>query len=245
MWAAADLEGTAPPAFTPSPFNQQVVGMTRLDASVFASTNFLIGISDVRGDGRPDYRYHARVLYADSVSPTRVGVNGGVVTLHGTGFAPGLTASVGSTGTNLLAISAGQLTIAAPARADGLQNITVTDAVSGASTSMTGVLTYGAADSDNIVLLNGANPQTPAGVQASNPVSVRVLAADGVTPIHGATIGWTATNGVQLSACGGAVSCSVSTDQNEMLRPGSRRRLREWQRSRRRWHPVCILLRKR
>jgi len=63
-------------------------------------------------------------------------------------------------------------------------------------------------------LLNGANPSTPVGVQAANPVSVRVLASDGVTPVGGATVGWIGTNGVQLSACSGASACSVITDQN-------------------------------
>jgi hypothetical protein len=45
-------------------------------------------------------------------------------------------------------------------------------------------------------------------------MSVRVLASDGVTPVVGATIGWSGTNGVQISACGGASSCSAITDQN-------------------------------
>jgi hypothetical protein len=212
MWAASDPPGTAPPAFTPSPFNQTIYGMTRLDAQVSTTTNFLIGISDVRGDGRPDYRYHAYVLYADSVSPARVGANGGAVTVHGTGFSTALTAAVGSTAAVPLAASAGQMTIAAPARGDGLQSITITDPVSGASSVMTNVLTYGAAASDNIVLLGGINPSTPVGTQAPNPVSVRVLAADGVTPVSGATVGWSASNGLQLSACGGASSCSVLSD---------------------------------
>ena len=79
---------------------------------------------------------------------------------------------------------------------------------------MTGALTYGAAASDNIILLNGANPSTPVGVQAANPVSIRVVTSDGVTPVSGATIGWSGTNSVQLSACSGASSCSVITDQN-------------------------------
>ena len=214
MWAASDPEGTPPPAFTPGPFNQQSLDMTRLDASVLTSANFLIGISDVRGDGRPDYRYHARVLYADSVSPARVGIGGGAVTVSGTGFAPGLVATIGATSATQLAISAGQITLAAPAHSDGLQNISLTDPVSGAATSMSGVLLYGAADSDNLVLLNGSNPTTLVGVQAANPVSVRVLAADGVTPVSGATVGWSANNGAQLSACSGATACSITTDQN-------------------------------
>jgi len=45
-------------------------------------------------------------------------------------------------------------------------------------------------------------------------MSVRVLAADGVTPVSGATIGWSAASGMQLSICSGASSCSVATDQS-------------------------------
>lgn len=215
MWAASDPQGTPPPAFTTSPFNQIVAGMTRLDAQVAISSNFLIGISDVRGDGRPDYRYHAHVLYADSVSPARVSVNGGVVTVQGTGFAPGLNAAIGSSTAAQFAVSGSQMLLAAPAHSDGPQNITIADPVSGASSVMTSALTYGAAATDNIVLLgNGLNPPTPVGTQATNPVTVRVLAADGVTPVSGATVAWSATNGVQLSTCGSAPSCSVTSDQS-------------------------------
>ncbi len=214
MWTASDPQGTAPPAFTPSPFNQNIDGLTRLDAQVNTTSAFLIGISDVRGDGRPDYLYHAYVLYADSVSPARVGVNGGVVTVQGIGFYPGLTAAIGSTAVTPLAVSANQMILLAPAYPDGLQNITLSDPVSGGSSVMTGALTYGAAATDTIVLLGGANPPTPVGTQAENPVSVRVLASDGVTPVSGATIAWSASNGLQLSACAGATFCSVTSDQN-------------------------------
>jgi hypothetical protein len=214
LWAASDPQGTAPPAFTPSPFNQSTFGLTRLDAQVNSSSSFLIGISDVRGDGRPDYLYQAYVLYSDSVTPARVGVNGGAVTLQGTGFYEGLTTAIGSTAVTPLAVSAGQMILPAPAFPDGMQNITVSDPVSGGSSVMTGALTYGAAASDSLLLLNGANPPTPVGTQATNPVSVRVLAADGVTPVNGATIAWSANSAVELSACAGASSCSVTTDQN-------------------------------
>jgi len=215
MWVASDLQGAAPPAFTPSPFNQPTFGLTRLDAQVNTSANFLIGISDVRGDGRPDYLYHAYLLYADSVTPARVGVNGGAVTLQGTGFYQGLTATIGSAAVTPLAVSAAQMILPAPAYPDGVQNITVSDPVSGGSSVMTGALTYGATASDILLLIGGgSNPPTPVGTQATNPVSVRVLAADGVTPVNGATIAWSANNGVQLSACAGISACSVTSDQN-------------------------------
>ncbi|MGO9085762.1 MAG: IPT/TIG domain-containing protein [Candidatus Sulfotelmatobacter sp.] len=214
MWAASDPQGTAPPAFTPSAFNTITFGLTRLDAQVSTSTSFLVGISDLRGDGRPDYRYQAQVLYADSVSPPRIGVGGGAVTVSGTGFAPGLGASVGSAAATVLAADAGQMVLAAPANSDGTQSITISDPATGSSSSMTNVLTYGAAASDNLILLNGHNSPTPVGAQATYAVIVQVLASDGVTPVGGATIGWSATNSVQLSACSGASSCTVATDLN-------------------------------
>lgn len=214
MWAASDPQGTPPPTFTSSPFNQPIFGMTRLDTQVLASGNFLVGISDYRGDGRPDYRYHAHVLYGDSLFPSRVSVSGGAFTIQGTGFGPGLTATIGAITVSQLAVSAGQMTIVAPATADGPQNVIVTDPVSGSSTTMTGALTYGAAASDSLVLLYGLNPSTPVGTQATHPVSVRVLASDGITPVSGATVAWSTTNSVQLSACGGASSCAALSDQD-------------------------------
>ena len=214
MWAATDSHGTPAPAFTSSAFNTVIPGLTRLDAQVSTSANFLIGISDMRGDGRPDYHYQAQVLYADSVSPPRISVSGGAVAVQGTGFPQGISATVGGVPAAPLAIYAGQMLFAAPPFGDGVQSITIIDPATGGSTTMTNALTYGAAASDTIVLLGGLNPSTPVGAQAPNPVSVRVLAADGVTPVSGATIGWTASNAPQLSACGSASSCAVTTDQS-------------------------------
>ncbi len=215
MWAASDPEGTPPPAFASSAFNQTVFGMTRLDAQVGTSSNFLIGVSDIRGDGRPDYHYHAHVLYADSIFPARISVNGGIVTVRGTGFGPGLTAAISNAAATQFAVSAGQMLLGAPAHADGTQNITISDPVTGAASAMTGAITYGAAATDTIGLLgNGLNSSTAVGTQAMNPVTVRVLASDGVTPVSGATVAWSATDNVQLSACGGASSCSVTSDQS-------------------------------
>jgi hypothetical protein len=214
MWDASDPEGTAAPAFTPAPFNQSTFAVTRLDAQLLASTSYLIGISDLRGDGRPDYRYHAHVLYADSVSPARIGIAGGPISIRGTGFSSGFGASVGVTAATQLLVSPAQMILAAPPRSDGPQDITITDAITGASTQMTAALLYGAAASDNIVRISGTNPPAIVGAQAANSMTVRVLAADGITPVSGATIGWSASNSLQLSACGGTSACSVATDQN-------------------------------
>jgi len=214
IWAASDPEGTASPAFTLSPFNTSIFGLTRLDAQIGTPTNFLIGIADLRGDGRPDYHYQAHVLYADSVSPSRISAAGGAVTVEGTGFAPGFTANIGSALATPLAVSAGRMILAAPAATDGPQTITITDPSTESSTAMSDALTVGAAATDTIVLLSALNPSTPVGAQAPHPVAVRVLAADGVTPVAGATIGWTANNKLQLSLCNATSSCTALTDQS-------------------------------
>lgn len=215
MWPASASEGSAPPALTTSSFNSLNFAMTRLDAQIGTSSNFLIGVADLRGDGRPDYHYHAQVLYGDSISPQRVGVTGAPITVLGTGFSPRLTPTIGGGAARLLQASAGRVIISAPAQADGLQSITLTDPTTGGSTTLSNVLTYGAAAGDSIVLLSGGlNPQTPVGTQAANPITVRVLASGGLNPVAGATIGWTSTNSVQLSVCSGASACSVTTDQS-------------------------------
>src|SRR5437899_9837685 len=154
----------------------------------------------------PDDLYHSNVFYADSVSQSRISARGCPIAVHGMGFAPGLTATVGSGSTPVLAADATQIVLAAPAQGDGAQSITITDPVSGASSTLTNALTYGAASDDNIVLLQGANPATPVGTQATNPVISRVISADGLPPVTGATVGWSTTNGTTLSACGGASS---------------------------------------
>jgi hypothetical protein len=214
MWTLGDPQGTVPPTLTAAPFNSATFGMSRLDAQVLISNSFIIGIADLRGDGRPDYHYHAHVLYGDSVSPPRVPVSGGPIILQGTGFAPGLTVAMGGTSMPLLATNASQMLAAAPARSDGPQTITISDPVSGAFSIMTSALTFGAASTDSIILLRGVSPPTPAGTQAVNPVTVRVVASDGITPVNGATVGWTTTNGATLSACAGASTCSAISDES-------------------------------
>ena len=214
IWTLGDPEGTAPPAFTAAPFNSATFGMSRLDAQVLSSNSFIIGIADLRGDGRPDYHYHAHVLYGDLAIPPRLPVNGGAIALQGTGFAPGLAVTLGSLSVPLLATNASQMLVAVPAQGDGPQTITINDPVSGAFSMMTNGLTFGAASTDLLVLILGSNPPTPVGTQATNPVTVRVLASDGVTPVDGATVGWTTTNGATLSICGGSSTCSEISDES-------------------------------
>ena len=45
------------------------------------SETYRVGVADFRGDGRPDYFYHASLLYSDTVTPPRLSLAGGVTTL--------------------------------------------------------------------------------------------------------------------------------------------------------------------
>ena len=215
MWTLGDPQGTPPPAYTTAPFNSETFAMTRLDAQVFSSNSFIIGIGDLRGDGRPDYHYHAHVLYGNTATPERIPVKGAAILLRGIGFEPGLTVAVGNINVPVFATGGGQMLVGAPPQSDGPQTITITDPVSGAFSIMTNALIVGAAATDTFTLLQGkVNPPTPVGTQAVDPITVQALAADGITPVNGATIGWSTTNGATLSACGGATTCTAITDES-------------------------------
>ncbi len=215
MWQLSDETGNPAPASTPSAFNSTTWGMTRLDAQFFTSAMYRVSVADFRGDGRPDYFYRASLLYSDSVTPARASLAGGVAILNGTGFRPGLQASVADSESTILSATASQLAVSVPAAAqDGVATIQVTDPVSGAFSQMIGALTYGAVSTDLLVMLQGLEPAAPIGAQAATAMRVRAVAADGVTPVSGATIAWSATNRLQFSVCGGASSCSVLSDES-------------------------------
>ncbi len=213
MWALSDPGSSPAPANTPSPFNSAFPGMTILNAQLLQSTPFRVGVSDIRGDGRPDYRYHARVLYGDSVTPARASVAGGTpLTLTGLGFESNTRLTVNNLNTPPLSVTANQMLFNAPPQPDGVQNVALTDPPTLASSVLTGVLTYGAGPNDQIKLIAGSNPATPDGGQAPNPIQVQVLGPDGATPVPGASVFFTASPPVTFSACGGGNSCTVLSD---------------------------------
>ncbi len=215
MWALAD-PGTSPaPANTPSAFNTTVLGETRLDAQILQSTAFRVGIADYRGDGRPDYRYSARVLYGDHVSPSRASVAGGTpLTVQGLGLQLNTAVEVAARVAPVLASSATQLLVDTKPVPDGIYSVLLRDAGSAGNSNMSSVLTIGAGPTDTIKMIAGPNPGTPVGGQAPSPFSVLVVAADGITPVAGASVQFSSSPPIGLSACAAAPSCTVLTDQS-------------------------------
>ena len=215
MWTLAD-PGTYPaPANTSAPFNTLTAGVTRLDAVFLQSTSFRVGIVDFRGDGRPDYRYRGRIFYGDRVSPSRVSASGGTVfSVRGLGFHSNVAARIGSIAATVLATSSNQILLSPPGQTDGVQDVTLTDPATGATSTMTGVLTYGAGPDDLISLIVYPNSAVPVGAQAAYPIVAQVLAPDGITPVSGARVYFSSQPAASLAACNGASACTVFTDQS-------------------------------
>src|ERR1700751_1315901 len=68
-----------------------------------------------------------------------------------------------------------------------------------------------------IRLTQSINRSVPGGGEAASAIRVVVTSADGSTPVPGATVQWSATNGATLTACRGSSSCSVLSDESGKL----------------------------
>ncbi len=95
VWNVTDATGSLPTiAAAGTAFNATAIGMTTVTAQSTQPQQLRIAIADQRGDGRPDYAYQGRVLYADTIAPATVPATGGTVTINGMGFRSGNTVTV-------------------------------------------------------------------------------------------------------------------------------------------------------
>jgi IPT/TIG domain len=223
VWNAADPTGTLPTVtLTPSPFNAMVVGMTQLhmDATTAAQT-YRIAISDLRGQGRPDFTYNARLLYADTISPAIVGASGGRITITGEGFRNGNVVTVNGVAATVISWTPNQIVFTAPTMhaanmtATGFADVSVVDATTGGTTVIQAALSYTGTAVDSITLVSAPATVT-VGTQSSIPFSVRVISSDGTTPAPGATVQIVATGAATTFAACGAATCTLITDAGGM-----------------------------
>ena len=211
VWAGGDAEDA--PELSETYFNTEATATTRLQVVVGAAGTQTVGVADYRGDGRPDFRYTARMFYADQLLPARVGVQGGsVVTIEGFGFTTGTQVSVGGAPVTATMVAANQIVFRTPALSDGTYTVLVTDPATGASSQMNGALAVGSVGA-KLVLLNGANPQVPVGTVAPNAVLVQVMDSTAGTPVAGATVLFAVPATAAVVGCS-ASPCPVITDQD-------------------------------
>ncbi len=215
VWHATDALGSPPGVAAGTvPFNGTAAGMTAVTVSNAGMNQLRLAIADQRGDGRPDFGYQGRVLYADSISPASVGFGGGTVTITGTGFRAGNVVTVNGAAATVTSWSATSIVAVAPASSAGslVADVAVTDLQTGGSTVMTGALTYSAAPPNVMTLVSAPTGTVYVGDVGTAPFAVKVTSWDGVTPVAGAAVVFSASSGsVQFGACGGA-SCTVMTN---------------------------------
>lgn len=221
VWNATDALKTLPSvASVVTAFNGTAYGMTSLTVASALPAQLRIAIADQRGDGRPDFGYQARVLYADSISPASVSADGGTVTIAGMGFRAGNMVTVNGVPAAVTSWTATSIVATVPSsRTLGFTtaiaaDVTVTDASTRGSTVMTGALNY-TAPLPSLNLVTAPSGTVFAGDTAAVPFAVKALAADGTTPVANQLVSFTAGGGgsVQFGACGGAV-CSGITDSS-------------------------------
>lgn len=209
-WHASDAMGSQPGiAGSTTAFNSARVGMTQLRVAFAATESVRLAVTDARGDGRPDYTYRARVLYADTVSPTRLAASGGTIVITGMGFAAGSTVTIGGVVARATSVSATEIDAVAPALSSGTKDVVVTDLTTGGTTTVSGALVYGGATSD--VLTWTVQPAASVAVGALATVGLRVMDAFG-KPVPNGAVTLAATGGSVLFGACNLAQCTLSAD---------------------------------
>ncbi len=208
-WNGTDAVGAVPVTGTVGPFNGNIAGQTTLPVLTIADSEVRIGLADFRGDGRPDFAYHGRILYADSVSPARLPVAGGQMVIQGMGFRPGMTVSVDGTVAPVSSVTPTAIVATAPASA-ATDNVVVEvqdPQTLGVAAIASGV-SYDAEPDDAVSLLSAPMGSVPIG--APQPFMVRAVNVTAQTPAAGVTVTFAVTGGAAILGCGQS-SCSVVT----------------------------------
>jgi len=218
VWNATDALKSLPSVASASTaFNGSVYGATTLTVQATQASQFRVAIADQRGDGRPDFAYQSRVLYADSISPASVSAEGGAVTITGMGFRTGNVVTVDGVAATVTSWTATSIVATVPSSqalgfsAASAADVTVTDPSTRGTTTMTGALSY-AAPEPSLNLVTAPSGMVFAGDTTAVAFAVRSMAADGVTPIANQSVTFTASGGaVQFDACARS-TCTVTTD---------------------------------
>lgn len=210
-WNGTNTMSAAPVTYTPKPFNGAVAGLTKLPVITLADSEIRIGVADMRGDGRPDYLYRGRVLYADSVKPAILPASGGPIAIAGIGFRPNSTVTVNGVSAQVTSVSPTQITAIAPPSAGttGTVPVQVEDPQTLGIALIADGVSYGSQDDNSISIVTA-----PSGAVAPGaPFPFTVAVGNGSAPAAGATVTFAIAQGSATLACG-QPSCSVVTAAN-------------------------------
>ncbi len=214
FWHGSDSTSILPTiAATVSPFNGRQNGTTQIKPAFTAAETVRFAVAEERGEGRPDFTYTARLLYADSVSPARMNAAGGPIRILGTGFQPGNTVLVGGVAATVTSLSSTEIDAVAPALATlggTISNdVTVSDLRTGGTTTITAGLVYAGATSDVLTTVQAPSGTVSTGVPAT--FSVRLLSASG-SVISNTAVTFTVRTGSALYNTCALTTCTVLTD---------------------------------
>ncbi len=216
FWHGSDSTSSLPTmAATVSPFNGRQNGTTQVKPTFSAAETVRFAIAEERGEGRPDFTYTARLLYADSVSPARMNAAGGAIRVLGTGFQPGNSVLVGGITATVTSLTSTEIDAVAPSLATlgGTVNndVTVNDLRTGGTTTITAGLVYAGAASDVLTAVQAPSGTVNTGVPAT--FSVRLTNASGAA-ISNTAVAFTVSAGSALYNTCALTTCTVLTDTN-------------------------------
>jgi IPT/TIG domain len=212
IWQGTDVPLVRPanPAVqTLQPFNGVTVGLTTTWIQSAVDLDVRLGVADQRGDGRPDYLYRGRVLYADSVTPQRVPFGGAPVTIRGVGFRPQNVVTVNGVVAAVTSLTSTEISVIVPAAGVGVNggvDLTVFDSATQGFTTIIGGISYDAGNTDSLGVVTA--PANVVLMDVPEPFTVKTLAADGVTPAGLLTVTYAVISGTATLGCGKA-SCTV------------------------------------
>ncbi|HEX4007587.1 MAG TPA: IPT/TIG domain-containing protein [Acidobacteriaceae bacterium] len=209
-WNGTDVVGALPVTGTVQPFNGVMPGLTALPVLTVADSEVRIGLADFRGDGRPDYAYRGRILYADSVTPTRVPPSGGQIVIAGMGFRPDAVVMVNGEAATVTSVTPTTIVAVAPASGGvmGTVAITIEDPQTQGVAAILGGFSYDAQGTDVLSLVAAPSGNVPLGVPEA--FTVRVMDPASQMAAGGVTVTFQVTAGTAALGCG-QNACSVVT----------------------------------
>ncbi len=211
VWNAYDAVGTVAELATLQPFGGDGPGLSVQGGQTTGDEELRLAVADARGDGRPDFWYRGRILYADSIMPRHVCQSGGSFTIAGMGFRANAVVTVNGVAARVTSVTSTMITAVAPAAADGVTgsvDVTVSDPATLGVTSLLGALSYDAANNDALGLADGPAPVVPMGVPQA--FTVRALNADATAPVGGVTVTFAVAIGTAVLGCG-QTTCTATT----------------------------------